>query len=175
MRVRVRVHAFVSTAGLTDVEVQLAIQRSGSTEEVLPLSPVGPLHPVHAHAQLVPVPHSKRTTRLLTLSDLSRVAEINISVCRQLTCKTHAHADLAWSAAVIIIHLDLVTRISPANGKTFAATAADDSAAQCQEDARCKHCVSRRVSTLPGPPPRNLYLYYLRGLRVAVHWLSNAE
>lgn len=81
----VRVRAFVSTAGLTDVEVQLAIQRSGSTEEVLPLSPVGPLHPAHTHAQLVPVPHSKlATTRLLTIRELSRVVEINISVCHQL-------------------------------------------------------------------------------------------
>uniref|UniRef100_H3DCI8 Peroxisomal membrane protein PEX14 n=1 Tax=Tetraodon nigroviridis TaxID=99883 RepID=H3DCI8_TETNG len=43
--------------GLTDEEVQLAIQHSGSTEEVLPLTPVGLPQPVHA-AQLVPVPHS---------------------------------------------------------------------------------------------------------------------
>ncbi|XP_075897743.1 peroxisomal membrane protein PEX14 isoform X2 [Nelusetta ayraudi] len=55
--------AFLKKKGLTDVEVQLAIQRSGSTEEVLPLSPVGPLHPVHAHAQLVPVPHTPAAYR----------------------------------------------------------------------------------------------------------------
>lgn len=51
-----KVTIFVS--GLTDDEVQLAIQRSGSTEEVLPLTPVGLPQPVHA-AQLVPVPHSE--------------------------------------------------------------------------------------------------------------------
>lgn len=44
--------------GLTDEEVQLAIQRSGSTEEVQPLSPVGPQHPVYA-PQLIPAPHSE--------------------------------------------------------------------------------------------------------------------
>lgn len=55
--------AFLKKKGLTDVEVQLAIQRSGSTEEVLPLSPVGPLHPVHAHAQLVPLPHTPAAYR----------------------------------------------------------------------------------------------------------------
>ncbi|XP_011620303.2 peroxisomal membrane protein PEX14 [Takifugu rubripes] len=49
--------AFLKKKGLTDDEVQLAIQRSGSTEEVLPLTPVGLPQPVHA-AQLVPVPHS---------------------------------------------------------------------------------------------------------------------
>lgn len=48
----------VFVAGLTDEEVQLAIQRSGSTEEVLPLTPVGLPQPAHA-AQLVPVPHSE--------------------------------------------------------------------------------------------------------------------
>ncbi|XP_029292275.1 peroxisomal membrane protein PEX14 isoform X4 [Cottoperca gobio] len=49
--------AFLKKKGLTDVEVELAIQRSGSTEEVLPLSPVGPPHPLHA-TQLALVPHS---------------------------------------------------------------------------------------------------------------------
>lgn len=49
--------AFLKKKGLTDKEVDLAIQRSGSTEEVLPLSPAGPPHPLHA-AQLVPAPHS---------------------------------------------------------------------------------------------------------------------
>ncbi|TKS77452.1 PEX14 PTS1 receptor-docking protein Peroxin-14 Peroxisomal membrane anchor protein [Collichthys lucidus] len=49
--------AFLKKKGLTDVEVELAIQRSGSTEEILPLSPVGPPHPLHA-THLVPVPHS---------------------------------------------------------------------------------------------------------------------
>ncbi|XP_073326428.1 peroxisomal membrane protein PEX14 isoform X1 [Pagrus major] len=49
--------AFLKKKGLTDEEVELAIQRSGSTEEVLPLSPVGPPHPLHA-TQLVPAPHS---------------------------------------------------------------------------------------------------------------------
>lgn len=48
----------IFVSGLTDDEVQLAIQRSGSTEEVLPLTPVGLPQPVHA-AQLVPVPHSE--------------------------------------------------------------------------------------------------------------------
>lgn len=51
-----KVTAFVS--GLTDEEVQLAIQRSGSTGQVLPVTPVGLPQPVHA-AQLVPVPHSE--------------------------------------------------------------------------------------------------------------------
>ncbi|XP_070766611.1 peroxisomal membrane protein PEX14 isoform X2 [Enoplosus armatus] len=49
--------AFLKKKGLTDEEVELAIQRSGSTEVVLPLSPVGPPHPLHA-TQLVPAPHS---------------------------------------------------------------------------------------------------------------------
>ncbi|XP_019945010.2 peroxisomal membrane protein PEX14 isoform X1 [Paralichthys olivaceus] len=51
--------AFLKKKGLTDEEVELAIQRSGSTEEVLPLSPVGPphLHPLHT-TQLAPVVHS---------------------------------------------------------------------------------------------------------------------
>lgn len=49
--------AFLKKKGLTDVEVELAIQRSGSTEEVLPLSPVGAPHPLHA-TQLALAPHS---------------------------------------------------------------------------------------------------------------------
>ncbi|XP_053172957.1 peroxisomal membrane protein PEX14 isoform X2 [Scomber japonicus] len=49
--------AFLKKKGLTDEEVELAIQRSGSTEEVLPLSPLGAPHPLHA-VQLATVPHS---------------------------------------------------------------------------------------------------------------------
>lgn len=49
--------SFLKKKGLTDEEVELAIQRSGSTEEVLPLSPVGPPHPLQAN-QLALVPHS---------------------------------------------------------------------------------------------------------------------
>ncbi|XP_035500264.2 peroxisomal membrane protein PEX14 isoform X1 [Scophthalmus maximus] len=49
--------AFLKKKGLTDEEVELAIQRSGSTEEVLPLSPVGSPHPLHA-TQLAPIAHS---------------------------------------------------------------------------------------------------------------------
>ncbi|XP_034000759.1 peroxisomal membrane protein PEX14 isoform X3 [Trematomus bernacchii] len=49
--------AFLTKKGLTDVEVELAIQRSGSTEEVLALIPVGPPHPHHA-TQLALAPHS---------------------------------------------------------------------------------------------------------------------
>ncbi|XP_047453084.1 peroxisomal membrane protein PEX14 [Mugil cephalus] len=49
--------AFLKKKGLTDEEVELAIQRSGSTEEVLPLSPVGPPHPLHA-THLAPAPLS---------------------------------------------------------------------------------------------------------------------
>ncbi|XP_037335063.2 peroxisomal membrane protein PEX14 [Pungitius pungitius] len=49
--------AFLKKKGLTEEEVELAIQRSGSTEEVLPVSPVGPPHPLHA-PQLAPAPHS---------------------------------------------------------------------------------------------------------------------
>ncbi|XP_044067212.1 peroxisomal membrane protein PEX14 isoform X1 [Siniperca chuatsi] len=48
--------AFLKKKGLTDDEVELAIQRSGSTEEVLPLSPVQPPLPLHA-TQLAPAPH----------------------------------------------------------------------------------------------------------------------
>ncbi|XP_056130088.1 peroxisomal membrane protein PEX14 [Lampris incognitus] len=48
--------AFLKKKGLTDEEVDLAIQRSGSTEQVLALSPVGPPHPFHS-PQLVPGPH----------------------------------------------------------------------------------------------------------------------
>ncbi|XP_029011944.1 peroxisomal membrane protein PEX14 isoform X2 [Betta splendens] len=51
--------AFLKKKGLTDEEVELAIQRSGSTEEILPLSPVGPPHPLSA-TQLSPVTHSYR-------------------------------------------------------------------------------------------------------------------
>ncbi|XP_054905627.1 peroxisomal membrane protein PEX14 isoform X2 [Poeciliopsis prolifica] len=51
--------AFLKKKGLTDEEVELAIQRSGSTEEVLPLSPVGLQTPPYA-AQLTPVPPSYR-------------------------------------------------------------------------------------------------------------------
>ncbi|KAF7209611.1 peroxisomal membrane protein PEX14 [Nothobranchius furzeri] len=43
---------FLKKKGLTDGEVELAIQRSGSTEEVLPLSPMG--HPLPPYA--VPAP-----------------------------------------------------------------------------------------------------------------------
>uniref|UniRef100_A0AAQ4PH10 Peroxisomal membrane protein PEX14 n=1 Tax=Gasterosteus aculeatus aculeatus TaxID=481459 RepID=A0AAQ4PH10_GASAC len=49
--------AFLTKKGLTEEEVELAIQRSGSTEEVLPVSPVGPPHPLHA-PQLALAPHS---------------------------------------------------------------------------------------------------------------------
>ncbi|XP_075950862.1 peroxisomal membrane protein PEX14 isoform X2 [Anarhichas minor] len=49
--------AFLKKKGLRDEEVELAIQRSGSTEEVLPVSPVGPPHPLHA-TQLALAPHS---------------------------------------------------------------------------------------------------------------------
>ncbi|XP_060930252.1 peroxisomal membrane protein PEX14 isoform X1 [Limanda limanda] len=49
--------AFLEKKGLTDEEVELAIQRSGSTEEILALIPAGPPHPLHA-TQLVPVVHS---------------------------------------------------------------------------------------------------------------------
>lgn len=47
--------AFLKKKGLTDEEVELAIQRSGSTEEVFPLSPVGLPHPSYA-TQLTPAP-----------------------------------------------------------------------------------------------------------------------
>ncbi|XP_055022150.1 peroxisomal membrane protein PEX14 isoform X2 [Boleophthalmus pectinirostris] len=54
--------AFLKKKGLTDVEVELALQRSGSTEEVLPLSPVGPAYPIPA-AHLVPGPPIPRGYR----------------------------------------------------------------------------------------------------------------
>ena len=50
--------------GLTDEEVELAIQRSGSTEEVLPLTPVGLPYPPYA-AQLAPAPPSEYIRPLL--------------------------------------------------------------------------------------------------------------
>ncbi|XP_038161909.1 peroxisomal membrane protein PEX14 isoform X2 [Cyprinodon tularosa] len=51
--------AFLKKKGLTDEEVELAIQRSGSTEQVLPLSPVGLQQPPYA-SQLTPAPPSYR-------------------------------------------------------------------------------------------------------------------
>ncbi|KAK5863412.1 hypothetical protein PBY51_000442 [Eleginops maclovinus] len=54
--------SFLKKKGLTDVEVELAIQRSGSTEEVLPLIPVGPQHSPHA-TQLALAPHSPTSYR----------------------------------------------------------------------------------------------------------------
>lgn len=50
--------------GLTDEEVELAIQRSGSTEEVLTVSTVGPQHPVHI-TQMAHGPHGERTRTLI--------------------------------------------------------------------------------------------------------------
>lgn len=52
---------FVFIPGLTDEEVELAIQRSGSTEEVLPLSPVTFPHSPYA----APTPPSEYTESLL--------------------------------------------------------------------------------------------------------------
>ncbi|XP_061113799.1 peroxisomal membrane protein PEX14 isoform X2 [Conger conger] len=51
--------AFLKKKGLTDEEVELAIQRSGSTEEPLALAPApaGPSHILHP-PQLAPVPYS---------------------------------------------------------------------------------------------------------------------
>ncbi|KAF4078038.1 hypothetical protein AMELA_G00194840 [Ameiurus melas] len=49
--------AFLKKKGLTDEEVELAIQRSGSVEEALALSPSGPPHIIHS-SPLAPVPHS---------------------------------------------------------------------------------------------------------------------
>ncbi|KAM6977750.1 LOW QUALITY PROTEIN: peroxisomal membrane protein PEX14 [Aplochiton taeniatus] len=46
--------AFLKKKGLTDEEVELAIQRSGSTEKPLALSPVGPPHILHT-SQPVPL------------------------------------------------------------------------------------------------------------------------
>ncbi|KAM9342910.1 peroxisomal membrane protein PEX14 isoform 2-T2 [Pholidichthys leucotaenia] len=48
--------AFLKKKGLTDEEVELAIQRSGS-KEVLPVVPVGPPHPLYP-TQLAPAPPS---------------------------------------------------------------------------------------------------------------------
>ena len=57
-----KVNVFVS--GLTDEEVQMAILRSSTTEEVLPLTPTTLPQPVQA-AQLVPVLHSESQSHLL--------------------------------------------------------------------------------------------------------------
>ncbi|XP_010890087.1 peroxisomal membrane protein PEX14 isoform X2 [Esox lucius] len=54
--------AFLKKKGLTDVEIELAIQRSGSTDEPLALTPVGPQYPLPAH-QLEPVHYSPRGYR----------------------------------------------------------------------------------------------------------------
>ncbi|KAF3696763.1 Peroxisomal membrane protein PEX14 [Channa argus] len=48
--------AFLKKKGLTDEEVELAIQRSGSTEDVLSLGPVVPSHHFHT-SQLAPGAH----------------------------------------------------------------------------------------------------------------------
>ncbi|XP_013887883.1 serrate RNA effector molecule homolog [Austrofundulus limnaeus] len=50
---------FLKKKGLTDEEVELAIQRSGSTAEVLPLSPVALQHPPYA-APAPPIPTGYR-------------------------------------------------------------------------------------------------------------------
>ncbi|KAL7864933.1 hypothetical protein AOLI_G00163530 [Acnodon oligacanthus] len=49
--------AFLKKKGLTDEEVELAIQRSGSTEEALTRTPVGPPHIIQG-PPLAPVPYS---------------------------------------------------------------------------------------------------------------------
>ncbi|KAI4883674.1 hypothetical protein NFI96_017221, partial [Prochilodus magdalenae] len=49
--------AFLKKKGLTDEEVELAIQRSGSTEETLARAPVGPPHMIQG-PPLAPVPYS---------------------------------------------------------------------------------------------------------------------
>ncbi|XP_036389884.1 peroxisomal membrane protein PEX14 isoform X1 [Megalops cyprinoides] len=49
--------AFLKKKGLTDEEVELAIQRSGSTEDPLALAHAGPPHVLHP-TQLTPVPYS---------------------------------------------------------------------------------------------------------------------
>ncbi|KAL6483012.1 hypothetical protein MHYP_G00078840 [Metynnis hypsauchen] len=49
--------AFLKKKGLTDEEVELAIQRSGSTEEALTQIPVGPPHVIQG-PPLAPVPYS---------------------------------------------------------------------------------------------------------------------
>lgn len=55
-------------AGLTDEEVELAIQRSGVTEEPQALAPVplGPPHLLHP-SQLAPVPHSECPSAQLSM------------------------------------------------------------------------------------------------------------
>nr|XP_057940366.1 peroxisomal membrane protein PEX14 isoform X2 [Doryrhamphus excisus] len=54
--------AFLKKKGLTNEEVELAIQRSGSTEEVLPTRTVGPPHPLDP-THLATVPHSPKGYR----------------------------------------------------------------------------------------------------------------
>uniref|UniRef100_A0A3P9M8K4 Peroxisomal membrane protein PEX14 n=1 Tax=Oryzias latipes TaxID=8090 RepID=A0A3P9M8K4_ORYLA len=49
--------SFLKNKGLTDEEIELAIQRSGSTEEVLPQNPVGLPHPPYT-TLLAPAPPS---------------------------------------------------------------------------------------------------------------------
>ncbi|KAM9430853.1 peroxisomal membrane protein PEX14 [Salvelinus alpinus] len=53
---------FLKKKGLTDKEIELAIQRSGSTDEPLALTPVGPQYPLLA-PQLAPIPYSPRGYR----------------------------------------------------------------------------------------------------------------
>ncbi|XP_066546747.1 peroxisomal membrane protein PEX14 isoform X2 [Amia ocellicauda] len=54
--------AFLKKKGLTDDEVELAIQRSGSTEEPLALAPAGPQHMLHP-PHLAPVQYSPPSSR----------------------------------------------------------------------------------------------------------------
>lgn len=53
---------FLKKKGLTDKEIELAIQRSGSTDEPLALTPVGPQYPL-LDPQLAPIPYSPRGYR----------------------------------------------------------------------------------------------------------------
>uniref|UniRef100_A0A8K9Y832 Peroxisomal membrane protein PEX14 n=1 Tax=Oncorhynchus mykiss TaxID=8022 RepID=A0A8K9Y832_ONCMY len=53
---------FLKKKGLNDKEIELAIQRSGSTDEPLALTPVGPQYPLLA-PQLAPIPYSPRGYR----------------------------------------------------------------------------------------------------------------
>ncbi|XP_054627320.1 peroxisomal membrane protein PEX14 isoform X2 [Dunckerocampus dactyliophorus] len=54
--------AFLKKKGLTNEEVDLVIQRSGTTEEVLPLTTFGPPHPLDS-SHLATVPHSPKGYR----------------------------------------------------------------------------------------------------------------
>lgn len=68
--------------GLTDEEVELAIQRSGSVEDALALNPSGPPHIIHSSA-LAPAPYSESYTTKVSHKEMICTKWLFVSVqCR---------------------------------------------------------------------------------------------